>query len=204
MAARRRRLVALAVVVVEGWILAVTAGRPYWHSALLPVVFLVEGFIVALALTLVFTQAGDAANKLARKALLWLLPGFVALTLFELVTVSYGGDPDARAAAALVTSGALAVPFWGQLVLGVLAPWALLMWGGAGRTVAVLVAVLAIAGVWLAKLVLLVAGQALPFMQAQTGYAPSLVEAAGAIGVLALAGLLYMIGSRVLPSKAGA
>ena len=195
-------LVAAAVVVVEGFILAVTAGRPLWHSAILPVVFLVEAGITASAVVLLL--GADDKQATLRRALAVLLPIALFLSLVELVTVGYGGNPDAKAAMQLLTGGALAPLYWATILLGVVLPFVLLVWAAANRSALLAAAVLAFLGVFLAKFDLLVAGQALPFMSAPASYMPTLIEIGGLIGMLGLAAFLFVLGKRFLPAKYGA
>jgi molybdopterin-containing oxidoreductase family membrane subunit len=194
-------LIAAAVVVVEGFILAVTAGRPLWHSAILPVVFLVEAGITASAVVLLL--GGDDKAATLRRALAVLLPVALLLSLLELVTVGYGGNPDARAAMNLLTGGALAPLYWGQILLGIVLPFVLLVWAANNRSAVMAAAVLAFIGVFAAKFVLLVAGQALPFMGAPATYMPTLIELAGLVGMLGLAAFLFVLGKRYLPARYG-
>ncbi len=69
-------------------------------------------------------------------------------------------------------------------------------------TLIALMLVLVILGVLAAKLVVLTAGQAIPFFQAETTYIPTLVEFGGVVGILGLAGLLFLLGKRLLRPKA--
>jgi Ni/Fe-hydrogenase subunit HybB-like protein len=57
----------------------------------------------------------------------------------------------------------------------------------------VVAAVLAIAGVFVGKLHLLIAGQAHPFMGEPAAYRPSLVEVGGTVGMVALAVLVSAV-----------
>ncbi len=194
-------LVAALVVVVEGWILSMSAGSPLWHGGMMPAIFFVEALVAASALTLITQSNRDAGRWLVR-ALLVLLPILVALNLFELAAVNYAGEPEAQAAASLLLTGNLALFFWGELLLGIVIPFALLAWFGRDRTMVLTAAVLAILGVFVAKYVVLVAGQAIPFMQSPVAYTPTWVEAAGVIGMAGFAGLLYLLADRFLPAKA--
>jgi dimethyl sulfoxide reductase membrane subunit len=191
-------IVAAALVIVEAWILAASAGSVLWHSSLVPVIFLVEGLATALAVTVL---ARDKATTAAR-LLAVLLASLLVLSLIELFTLTNAGDPDLVAGVGLLLSGSLAVVYWGQLLLGLALPFALLVWSGANRTAVMAAAVLAIIGVFVAKLDLLVAGQALPYMGAPASYVPSLVELAAVLGMVGLAGLVYLLVNRYLPSKA--
>ncbi len=194
-------LVAALVIVVEGWILSMSPGGVLWHGGMMPAMFLVEALVAAAAITLIARGEDDISHWLIR-ALLVLLPILVALNVFEITAVSYAGDPDAKAAAALFLNGNLATLFWGQLLLGIVVPFALLAWFAANRTAVIVAGVLAILGVFVAKYIVLVAGQAIPFMQSPATYVPTWVEAAGVIGIAGLAGLLFMLGERFVRSKA--
>jgi molybdopterin-containing oxidoreductase family membrane subunit len=193
-------VIAGLVIIVEGWILAVSAGRPLWHNALLPVVFLVEGLITALAVALLAGVKGEAGEK-ARGWLVTLLPVVLILSVLELVTVSNVGTPDAVAGLTLLLSGSLAPFYWGQILLGIVLPFALLVWAAKSQMAVMAAAVLAIIGVFVAKLDLLVAGQALPFMGAPVSYMPTLVEMAGVIGMVGLAAFLYVLAQRLVHFK---
>jgi Ni/Fe-hydrogenase subunit HybB-like protein len=124
------------------------------------------------------------------------------LSFVEMVAVLYGADAEASAAMKLMVAGSVAPMYWLALVLGVVVPFALLRWTGSGVGTARLAAVLALAGVFSAKLNLLVAGRSLPFMHPQASYGPSPVEIAGVIGALGLAALLFVLGRRYLPGIA--
>ncbi len=187
---------ATAVVVVEGWILSVSAGTPLWQNPMLPLVFLLDGLIVAIAVVLLVSAQPKLKGILAA-----LLAAVVVLSVVELVTVSYGGTTEAKEGIALLWSGALAPFYWGALILGSVVPFALLARGEASRTSAVIAGVLAVLGVFASKLAVLVAGQALPFVRTPATYVPTLVEIGGVIGIVALAGLLFVLGTRYVQVK---
>ncbi|HEX7587066.1 MAG TPA: NrfD/PsrC family molybdoenzyme membrane anchor subunit, partial [Anaerolineae bacterium] len=190
---------AVAVVIVEGFILTVSAATPMWHGAVIPALFLIEGVITAVGIVLAAKNVQMLGGVLAG-----LLAVVFALTLIEFVTVSYGGEPDVAANYNLLVAGNLAPLFWGQLLLGVVVPFVLLVWFSKNRTAVVAAAVLAILGVFVTKLDLLVAGQAIPFSGAPVSYVPSIVEVGGVLGGLGLAGLVFVLAMRYLPSKAEA
>lgn len=192
--------VAGIVIVIEGWILSMSAGSPLWHGGVLPASFLVEGLITASALILIAQKSGATVQWL-RRALLMLLPILVLLNLFEIAAVSYAGEPEAQAALKLMLNNPL---YWVTLLGGIVLPFALFGWGGNTRETNVAAGVLVLLAVYLAKYLLLVSGQAMPFMQAQATYTPTWVEIAGVVGILGLAGLLYVLGTRLVQPKEAA
>jgi dimethyl sulfoxide reductase membrane subunit len=194
---------ATAVVVVEGWILSVSAGTPLWQDPLLPIVFFIDGLIAALALVLLVSKQVESA-KLLRGILTALLAAIVVFSLIEFVTVSYGGSPDAKAGISLLWGGALTPLYWGALLFGIILPLILLAWAGENQTAVIVAAILAPLGVFMTKVAVLVAGQALPFMRPVATYMPTAVEVGGVIGIVALAGLLFVLGNRYVPMKAQA
>jgi molybdopterin-containing oxidoreductase family membrane subunit len=193
-------LFASAVVIVEGWILSVTAGAPLWQDPLLPVVFFIDGLIVATAVVLFVKPQLHSVKGI----LVVALPAVIVLSVIELVTVSYGGNPEAQQALALMWTGSLAPLYWGALLVGMFIPFALLVWGGPSPASLKTASVLAILGVFAAKIAILVAGQALPFLRAPQRYMPTGIEFGGVVGVLALAGLLFLLAQRFVPLQAKA
>jgi molybdopterin-containing oxidoreductase family membrane subunit len=184
--------VAGLVIVVEGWILSMSAGSPLWHGGNLPATFLVEGFITASALLLIAQKDKNAVAWL-RQALLVMLPILVLLNLFEIAAVSYAGEPEAQAAIQLMLANPL---YWIVLLGGFVLPFALLAWGSKSFETGLAASVLALVGVYLAKYLLLISGQAIPYMQTPARYAPTLVEIGGVVGIFGLAGLIYLLGLR--------
>lgn len=191
-------IVAALVVVVEGWILSMSAGGPLWHGGITPAVFLAEGLIAAAALVLI-AQSDQQVTTWLRRFLLVLLPVLLLLNLFEISAVLYAGQAEAAAAAKLLVADPL---YWTQLVLGVVVPFVLLAWMGKNRSATVVAAALALLGVFVAKYMLLIAGQALAFMLPKATYTPTLVEVGGVVGMVGLAGLLFLLGQRFVAPKA--
>jgi Ni/Fe-hydrogenase subunit HybB-like protein len=186
-------VIAALVILVEGLILSMSVGGPLWHGGMLPVVFLVEGLLTAAAILLI-APAEPSISGWLRLVMLVLLPALVVLNLLEIAAASYAGNPEAQAAITLFWNGRLTPLFWGQAVLGLLVPFVLLAGAAKNRTAMILAAGLVILGGWVTKLGVLISGQALPFMQAEATYVPTLVEVAGVIGIVGLAGFLFLLG----------
>jgi len=189
--------VAALVIIMEGWILSMSAGGVLWRTGIMPALFLIEGLMAGAAVLLI-AKPEHAATDWLRKALMILIPIVVLLNVFEIATVLYNGDPDAQVATRLYLKDWI---FWASVVLGIVVPIALLLWGGKTRTTHIITGILVVLGVFLAKYVILVAGQAQPYMLAPVDYTPTLPEIGGVIGISALAGLLFLLGLRLIPSK---
>ncbi|MCM1565677.1 MAG: polysulfide reductase NrfD [Dehalobacter sp.] len=195
-------LVALALLIVEGLILTVSTGNPMWTSVLTPLLFVVEAFVTATAVALVIRDTKESDGRL-EKTLAVLLLATLAVSLVEIAAVSLlGMHAEAKTSFQLLLSGNLAPFFWGQILLGILLPFVLLVKYKSGNNVKA-ASILAFAGIFVAKMNLLVAGQALPFENFQVTYVPSLVEWGGFIGGLGIAAFLYILGILVLPVKKG-
>lgn len=184
-----------AVMLVEGVILVVCAGHGFWHGALVPVLFLLEGLIAGLALVVA------AAPTAGRRVALTLAALLGVLLLFNVAEWVYAYAPgtDAAAALALLVSGPLAPLYWLQIIAGVLVPAALLV-AVPSPAVARVASVLALAGIVLAKFAILLAGQSLDILGAYAAYLPSLLDVALSAGAVGLAGLLFMAGVRLVPT----
>lgn len=191
-------LVAGLVVVIEGWIMSMSAGSHLWHGGILPATFLVEGLLSAAALILI-TQPGGSTEVWLRRFVLVLLPILVLLDLFDVAFVGYAGEPDAQAALQLMLANPL---YWVVLLAGIVLPFALLAWGSKSRGTTITASVLVLLAVFLEKYHLLISGQSLPFMQEPATYAPTLVEIGGVVGILGIAGLLYVLVMQFVKPKA--
>lgn len=192
-------VLAFLVIIVEGWILSMSAGSKLWQGGMTPLLFLVEGLLAASSVVLFGQTKGQIFDWL-RRAVLILLPVLVVLNILEMASVAYSGDPEAQSALALYF-GNLAPLFWGMVLIGIVVPFVLLAWAGKDVIAVKTASILAILGVFAAKLVVLVAGQALPYMRPAANYVPTLVEVGGVVGIVALAGLLYVLGQRYIQPK---
>ncbi len=175
-------LSALAVVIVEAWMLSRLAAHPMWQSGFTVITFLVGAAIAGLSIALV-AGAGEHSLHGWLKGLLWISLGLV---IIELLTGLVGGSDEVK----LVTAGFTAPAFWWQIVLGIAVPLFLLnqkskLW---------LAGTLALSGVVAEKVWLLAAGQAKPWLDLPEGvYTPSWVELVAVIGLAGLGYLVYRL-----------
>lgn len=192
-------IVAVLVIIIEGWILGVLASRPLWHGGLTPVLFFLEAMAAGCALLILLP---DERLEWPRKALTYLLSLIGLVMLVDAVALLFSGSTAAQESLKVMLSGNLAAMFWAQILLGIVLPVVLLVVASAVRPAVVTAAVLAIIGVLLSKLTLLVAGQAIPLLGPAESYLPTLVELGCVLGVVALALLLGILGQRLFSDKA--
>jgi molybdopterin-containing oxidoreductase family membrane subunit len=190
-------IVAGVVVIFEGWILSMSAGSPLWSGGIMPAVFLVEGLLLALGVTLI-AVFDPIAFAWVRRWTLVILPVLFMLNVFEFGALLYAGDTDDRFATGSLMSSPL---FWLAVVLGIIVPFVLLLVAGRSRIVAIISGVLVVLGVFVSKALVIAAGQSTTLVLGTGTYTPSLVEFGGVIGMIGLAGLLYLLGTRFLPQK---
>ena len=136
----------------------------HWLGALfLAVGVSTGGAAIALVLSMLGGQRGDALARLMRFTAFALVVQLAALALFVLTVSTTGSTGIARALAQLI-AGPYGVPFWlGAVVIGIVVPLALQFAGVVRKTapaVTVLVSVLILLGGFVVKYVIIAAGQA--------------------------------------------
>ena len=139
----------MAVVLVEGLILTVSAGKLFWHSPLIPVTFLIEGIITALAIMLIVVR-DEQHNKLAN-ILIVCLAMLLLFNVVDWITAGYMAESEKAANFRLLFCGSLSSLYWAQVILCIVVPLVLLLWRK-GRVVLGIAGVLAIVGVAIAKI----------------------------------------------------
>jgi molybdopterin-containing oxidoreductase family membrane subunit len=185
-------LAALAVVVVEGWMMAVLAARPMWTGGLTVFSFLLSAIIAGLGLGLLTLEGKTRLRG-------WLgmaLGANLVLVLAEVLTGLLAGGDETL----LLLTGSAAPAFWIHLVAGLILPLGLII-AGASLPLA---GVLAVVGVLAEKVWMLAAGQAFPWLELPVGrYAPSWVEFVALIGTAGLGVFLYLIIEQVASAEKG-
>lgn len=185
---------AVAVVVVEAWMLSSLSARPLWAGGLTVISFLLAALTGGLALWLLVDEGKPSA------AVKWFRLAMVAslvVVAAEVVTRLVGGAPaTAQEILSLVLTGTAAPAFWFQVLAGLALPLVLV---ATGRYLK-LAAALALLGVLAEKIWMLVAGQALSWLELPAGsYFFTWVELVAVIGVIAIGVLVYLGLNRLLP-----
>ncbi|MCL5676392.1 MAG: polysulfide reductase NrfD [Firmicutes bacterium] len=206
------RLGALVAVIMGGGggaLYAVVGSRPFWHSSLLPLLFLVGGMLAGAALLLFVASLQKSREGSSLTALANLVLGLLVLDLImewaEFSIGLYGGELAAREAARLVLFGPYAWAFWGlHLLLGTLVPLALLALAPQNRTYSTLSGLLVLATYLTVRLNIVIPGLAIPVLPGLDrayiepgltyNYAPTSMEWLTALFAVALAIAVFEIG----------
>jgi molybdopterin-containing oxidoreductase family membrane subunit len=226
--------VAILVHSVTAWIFGLEIAKAGWHSAIMAPLFVSSALDSGLALLLVVLAALNATRLFTtEKRLLASLAGLLAvcvavdafMVLCEVLTMAYPAAPEEAVVLGALLSGTSAPLFWGEVVLGLIAPFLLLVFAKARQStpVVVLASALVVCGVFLKRAWLLVTSFATFNVEGAPGvaygrsalsgtdvwslagtYAPTWVEVAVTLGVVALAALVYvLLAPRLFGEKAG-
>jgi formate-dependent nitrite reductase membrane component NrfD len=154
---------AILVATYTGVLLTQAPGRPLWHTALLPLVFLNGALISGTALAFL-VSAGRCDRALLAKVGRFLA-GLVVLELgmiaIELIVLLQGGGEGMAAAMALLT-GRYALHFLGiVVVLGAVIPVFILMRSKASAAAQAIASLMILIGVFTMRYVVVVGGQVL-------------------------------------------
>ena len=118
-----------------GALFGVVASRPYWHSGMFPVIFLVSALAsggALLVLASAIFQEGWRAHRamildLGKIVLLFLLLD-VGLQFSEILVATYGGEPGYQVSLHLVMAGPYWYIFWViQVLIGAIVPIVILV-----------------------------------------------------------------------------
>ncbi len=202
-----------------GAIFGVVGARPYWHSGLTPIIFLVGAFLSGGAL-LAFIAANWAPNKgteehrsmiaLLGKIILAMLALDVLLEYAEITVGLWQSVPEEAESLKLILFGDYWWVFWFVHVgLGVVVPALLLIFNGKSvRAVAIAGALIAVTFLAV-RLNIVLPGLSVPEMEGLLhayssrgltfDYFPSVSEWLVFIWSVSLAGLIFLLGKTYLP-----
>lgn len=224
--------VAILVHSVTAWIFGLQIARPTWHSALMAPIFVASALDSGLALLLiVLIGLNKFTSFKVEKKLLSTLGGllavFIAVDVYfvfsEILTGLYPGEEHLMGYLQLILSGNLAPFFWGEIILGAVVPFLILVWpkNRLKSSLMVLASALVVVGVLFKRVWLLFSSFLLPligfapgvtlgsyqipetFGQAATpgiwatvgSYAPTWVELAIVMGICAFGALIFTVGT---------
>ena len=222
--------IAILVHSVTAWIFGLEAAREGWYSAVMAPLFVVSAMDSGLALLLLSLFGLDRAGwfKVDRRviaSLAGLLATCIAIDAYlvgcEALTMGYPGAGGAETLA-IMTTGATAPLFWGEVLIGIVVPFAILVFSRNRRSTGLvaLASACVVVGVFMKRVWLLLTSFVGFAVETPSGviggpeawvlasaYAPTWVEYVIVVGVVALGALGFiLLSQRLLPSarKAGA
>lgn len=196
-----------------GTIFAVAKARPYWHTGLFPIMFIVEALLSGGALitllTYFFLKDRDLVVYLG-KIVLGLLLFYLLLFLSETLVVFYGHIPQHIASYKVMMFGDYAGIFWiGQVLLAVLIPLILFILGRNSSAATALASFFIVIGFIAIRFNIVVPGVVIPAFEGlrtaivdtrlKFEYFPSLMEWLFELWVVSVGLIIFLIGQKFLP-----
>ncbi|MEM3434434.1 MAG: NrfD/PsrC family molybdoenzyme membrane anchor subunit [Candidatus Methanomethyliaceae archaeon] len=225
---------AVLVHSITAWIFGLQIARPVWHTALLAPLFVISALDSGLAMLLLVLMGLERLGYMKlEKSLLATLAGLLAVLVMvdvffvfsEILTALYPAEERMMAYIDLLLDGSLAPFFWGEIILGVVIPFVLLVVRARreSKTVVGIASACVVVGVFFKRVWLLFSAYLLPLINNPPGitlgkyqvpatetwgsvniwatagsYTPTLVEWLIFVGIFAFGALLYTWGARYL------
>jgi molybdopterin-containing oxidoreductase family membrane subunit len=199
-----------------GGVFSTLAARPFWYGSQLPVYFLACAFLSGAAASIFFTHYAYVIRgrkmeqhvyegvQAAGKVLLLMLILVAVSTFWKMASFYVGGTSDGRTAADALYSGPLSFNFWAiEVGVGLVGPILLLLMSRMKSVVAMSTAgLMALVGMFVARLDMVIAGQIVPqytgFNNLPTylDYMPSGFEWIVALAGIGFTGVAFLQGER--------
>jgi molybdopterin-containing oxidoreductase family membrane subunit len=219
---------AVLVHSVTAWIFGLLVARPFWNTALLAPMFVSSALVSGTALLIVVAEVVERTSDWdppdevfpdLGKLMLWFLGADAFLLFAEILTTYASRVPDHVEQLNVLLVGRLAPVFWAEVVLGVVAPFAIFASKLRERRAwVVAAAALALLGVFFKRINIVMTSMFLPLVGLAPGipggrpgqpfrpdpiYLPTAIEAGVLIGVASFVGLLITLGVRafVIPRE---
>lgn len=202
----------LAVVLhsITGLIFAVVNARPGYHTAIMPLLFVISAVLSGIALvTFVIVVAGKrvklpvepgTVEELGRVMAI-LLPVLGYLLLMEWTVVFYGADPGPLNVWTFITAGDYAPIFWALVLFGLVAPFMLLaLKGTRTRRGVALASAMIVVGVFLERYLIVVTPLLFPNLPGEPqAFLPTTSEIVMVVGVYGLGVMLVALATKLFP-----
>lgn len=228
--------VAVLVHSVTAWIFGLQIAKVSWHSALMAPIFVASALSSGLALLLIalYLMKKFGEYELDKKlftTLAGLLAVFVAVDAFfigcEILTAVYAGEATVMAAMGALFTGSLAPFFWGQIILGLIIPFLILVFAKNREKLSLVIfsSVLIVIGVFFKRIWLLFSSFLFPLVPGQLGvtlgefkettdsilipniwassgsYTPTIFEITIAVGIISAGLFIFTIGYKMFLSS---
>lgn len=221
-------ILAIAVHSVTAWIFSLNISREFWHTALMAPWFVCSALVSGLGLVMVvcaiLRKKGYLNSEIDFVKMGKFLGVFVLVDLYffgcDIITSAYGNE-GGREIVAMLFSGQLAPFFWTEAIGGIVAATICFVPKFRSGTSLTIAALLAILGVFCKRCQIMLAGFGMlnlefagievhGFPLTSSGemlaesfgwmtYFPSPIEFAITLGVIALGGVMLILGFRYLP-----
>jgi formate-dependent nitrite reductase membrane component NrfD len=151
--------VGLLVTIYSGFLIAAAPWIPFWNTALIPVLWMLSASVCALALTELMIHRDDITKFIIRAGSGLKVAELIAV-LAPVNLAIYGGSTAAKTSGWALVYGPLAPAFWGGVVVGILTHLAigLVSWRREIKLLLAAVAILALIGALILRIVVLQAG----------------------------------------------
>lgn len=208
----------IAAISNLGGVFAMLQGREYWYGPYLPIFFIASALMMGCAAIIFFTVIayrieekspdGPMASSLAAigKLTMIMLAVVIFFTIWKMVTMAVGGMETLWVIDALV-KGPFAFNFWIlEVGMGMIIPFALLMWSGGRRTgLMFTAAALMIISFFFARLDMVVLGEIVPLYgdlgvkeySLLNTYSPRWREILVVLGGIGFCGIAFMFGEKI-------
>ena len=194
----------------------VLKARPFWYKPSLAVLFMASAIVGGLALTVLVSKvAGHVSKKVTvrddlldtvSKFIGWALVIYLYLRFWDLLGAKYTYMPGRSEAFNMLTSGPLALNFWGgEIIFGILVPMIILLSSRLRKDerLHLLALLLVVGGLIAYRWNINMAGQLVVLADltkgttaSYTSYVPSLIEIVVGAGVVAYGALAVTLGIR--------
>jgi Ni/Fe-hydrogenase subunit HybB-like protein len=211
-------LVGISAYSNMGFVFAANISRPFWFGAYIPIFFILSALGLGAGFGLIlcyFTkklvpslqEKLSSVSSILERTLFFVVLAMMFFTGWRFGTALYTYQPEVAGAAMALLWGKLSFNFWFfQILLGLIVPFFMLI-KKPSNVGALIAAILVIIGIFFERYNTIVAGQLVPVNSVYydkifyVNYTPSLSEISLFISALGIAGLLYLIGDRILNKK---
>ena len=202
-----------------GAVFGLLTGREFWHGPYMPIYFIASAMLSGCAAILFFTYLAYSANgwkmssSLERalgttgKIGLLLIAVLAFFDCWKILSGIAGQPPGKYEATMALVAGDYAANFWfGEIGLGLVAPFVLILAARMKNTRVMFVAgLLSLVGIFFMRYDLVVVGQLVPHFHDMDivglphlySYSPSVHEILITLGGLSLCGMLFLMGERL-------
>jgi Ni/Fe-hydrogenase subunit HybB-like protein len=201
-----------------GAVFGLLAGREFWHGPYMPIYFITSAMMSGCAAVIFFSWAGYRANNwqmsesyknalhVTSKLMLLLICVIAFFTTWKMIGGITGKGAKVESMMALI-NGPYAVNFWiGEIMLGMVIPFALILLARAGNIKTLFAASASMMiGIFIMRYDLVIVGQIVPHFSGMGivdlpryfSYTPSLHEILIIVGSLGLCGMGFLMGERL-------